>query len=120
MSTDLRYRILFVRNAAISVRFFVDQLGYKLFHHIILGGKVCPLLENSSKELIGLIEESDKDDCINILNTDDCLRDYCMFKQREVQALGKPQYQAEGLAVAFNDPSGTRFILLEKRDYTNV
>ncbi|RZK76544.1 MAG: hypothetical protein EOO85_11090 [Pedobacter sp.] len=119
MNTDLKYKVLFVKSEEISVNFFIDQLGFKMYQKIEINGKVCPLLQNANKDLMAFIENTGRDE-INIMNTDDCLRDYYFFKQKNVEILGKPQYHHDGLTIDFNDPSGSRFVLLEERDYTDA
>jgi len=119
MNTDLKYKVLFVKSEEISVNFFINQLGFKMYERIKINGKVRPLLQNTNKDLMAFMENTGKDE-INILNTDDCLRDYYFFKQKNVQTLGKPQYHNKGLAIGFNDPSGSQFVLLEERDYTDA
>ncbi len=119
MNTDLKYKVLFVKSEETSVKFFINKLGFKMYQKIEINGKVYPLLQNENKDLMAFMENAGKDE-VNVLNTDDCLRDYYLFKQRNIQTLGKPQYDHKGLTIGFNDPSGSRFILLEERDYTDA
>lgn len=57
--------------------------------------------------------------CI-VLNTEDCLNDYHLYKTSGVFFCIAPRYLATGLAAEFLDPSGNRFILLEERNYTEI
>ncbi|RBQ04916.1 hypothetical protein DRW42_17525 [Pedobacter miscanthi] len=52
-----------------------------------------------------------------VLNSDDCLEDYCRLKSRGVIFKKTPSYLSEGLSVEFSDPYGNDFIILEQRNY---
>lgn len=52
-----------------------------------------------------------------VLNSDDCLEDYCRLKSRGVIFKKTPSYLSEGLSVEFSDPYGNNFTILEQRNY---
>lgn len=119
MDTELQYRVLFVKDAKTSHDFCINQLGFQDCGLIDMNGKFSPFLKDLHGNYL-VLQESSVEDRVNIIITDDCLRDYFLLKQRNLQLLGKPRYQDKGLAIDFNDPSGTRFVLLEERDYSDA
>ena len=52
-----------------------------------------------------------------LLNSDDCLEDYCRLKSRGVVFKKTPSYLNEGLSAEFSDPYGNDFTILEQRNY---
>ena len=119
MSRELKYKVLFVKSEEASVNFFVSQLGFQEYQPIEIDGRACPVLQDQHNGLMAFVDDS-CNAAVNVLNTDDCLRDYCFFKHNNVPITGRPEYDQQGLRVGFNDPSGSHFVLLEERNYTDA
>ncbi|EDM36602.1 hypothetical protein PBAL39_25080 [Pedobacter sp. BAL39] len=72
---------------------------------------------------VDLLIQARKDDAVQddiILSTDDCIRDYYRLKQQGMLDLKEPAYFDSGVFLEFKDPSGNRFVLIEKRDYKEL
>ena len=54
-----------------------------------------------------------------IINTDDCQRDFHQLKTAGIQIGKTPKYTANGLEAAFADNYGNKYVLVEKRDYSD-
>jgi hypothetical protein len=53
------------------------------------------------------------------INTDDCLRDFHQLKNAGIQIIKAPKYTSDGLEAVFADNCGNKYILVEKRDYSD-
>jgi hypothetical protein len=107
-----------------EVDFCTDKLGFKVFKHTrVLNEKECVILI-SPKEALGLmvIESDQKYDlgATVTLNTNDFLKDHFELKSHGISFLSEPEYTAAGIAAAFEDPSGNRWVLIEERDYNDI
>lgn len=60
-----------------------------------------------------------KTDEATIINTDNCLRDLHQLKNAGIQIIQSPKYTAEGLEAIFADNYGNKYVLVEKRDYSD-
>jgi hypothetical protein len=54
-----------------------------------------------------------------IINTDNCLRDFHQLKNAGIQIEKAPKYTANGLEAVIADNYGNRYLLVEKRDYSD-
>ncbi|UHA61219.1 VOC family protein [Metabacillus litoralis] len=52
-----------------------------------------------------------------VIETDDCLREYHIMKEKGVRFLGEPQEMPWGTEVVFEDLYGNRFDLLQVKSY---
>lgn len=72
---------------------------------------------------VDLLLQTPREDVVQeeiVLTTDDCIRDYLRLKQQGILQLKAPVYIDSGLFLEFEDPSGNRFVLIEKRDYKEL
>lgn len=119
---ELKYFTLCTRNIDSEIDFCTGKLGFRVFKHTkILNQRQCTILvkDNSDKALM-LIESDDKNKAGStvILNTDDFLKDHFELKGVGVNFLSEPEYTMAGIAAAFEDPDGNRWVLIEERDYS--
>jgi len=54
-----------------------------------------------------------------VINTDNCLRDFHQLKNAGIQIEKAPKYTANGLEAIIADNYGNRYLLVEKRDYSD-
>ena len=54
-----------------------------------------------------------------IINTNDCIKDYCRLITAGILFKNKPQYTRKGLEAVFVDHYQNRYRLIEKRNYTD-
>jgi len=54
-----------------------------------------------------------------IINTDNCLRDFHQLKNAGIQIVHAPKYTTDGLEAVFADNYGNKYMLVEKRDYSD-
>ena len=114
------YQVVFVKCEESSLSFFSNIPGFTLAEKIEIQGKECPILQSGNGDLIMLVEKETIEADTIVLKTDDCVRDYYLFNQKNISGLTKPRYVAHGLELCFSDPSGNRFILTEERDYSEA
>jgi hypothetical protein len=60
-----------------------------------------------------------KSDEAIIINTDNCLRDFHQLKNAGIQIVKAPKYTTTGLEAVFADNYGNKYVLVEKRDYSD-
>jgi len=53
------------------------------------------------------------------INTDNCLRDFHRLKNADIQIVKAPRYTINGLEAVFADNYGNKYVLVEKRDYSD-
>jgi hypothetical protein len=114
------YQVVFVKCEESSLSFFCDIPGFTIAEKIEIQGKECPILQSGNGDLIMLVEKETIEADTIVLKTDDCVRDYYLFNQKNIPGLTKPRYVAHGMELCFLDPSGNRFILTEERDYSEA
>ena len=87
-----------------------------------LGVTVSNKLGNNYLQLLNfsLIANKPNSHEIIILNTDDCLRDYHKLKSADIKIEQIPRYTARGLEAIISDNYGNHFMLLEKRNYSEM
>ena len=120
MDFDQSCKVVFVKCEETSLIFFTETLGFKLHEKIEIQGKKCPILQLNSGDFMMLVEKQQVDLDTVVLRTDDCVRDYYLFKQKSLVTLTKPRYVENGLELCFSDPSGNQFIMIEERDYSDA
>ncbi|MNL01536.1 hypothetical protein D3C87_1220100 [compost metagenome] len=120
MDFNKGYRVVFVKCKETSLRFFMEVPGFEFYETIEIQGKECPILKLNNEDFVMLVEKDSAEQDTIILKTDDCLRDYHLFKQKSLTTLAKPRYVDNGLELCFSDPNGNQFIMLEERDYTDA
>lgn len=120
MDLEKKYKVVFATCVERSLEFFVEKIGFEAYESIAIEGKECPVLQLKNGDFLMLVHREEIEQDSIVLDTDDCLRDYHLLKQKEVPDLTSPSYVTQGLSIEFFDPSGNRFILLEKRDYTDA
>jgi hypothetical protein len=120
MNFDQNYKVVFVKCEETSLNFFTEMLGFKLYEKIEIQSKECPILQLNGGDFMMLVEKQTIDPDTVVLRTDDCVRDYYLFKQKSLATLTKPRYVDNGLELCFSDPSGNQFIMIEERDYSEA
>jgi len=55
-----------------------------------------------------------------VFETDNCLRDYHQLNNAGITIEKIPRYTSRGLEVMISDDNGNRFLLLEKREYSEI
>jgi hypothetical protein len=122
INKELIYLQLSVREPEEACQFLVKYLGFSKY--TVPGKKVnaerqaflvCNRFGNSYLLTPVFLLQSDEE---IIVNTDDCLRDYCQLNLAGLKFEKKPQYTSDGLEVKIIDHNGNKYKLLEKRDYT--
>lgn len=120
MNFNQGYKVVFVNCKLKSLDFFSNMPGFILQEEIEIQGRQYPILQLNQGDLIMLVEKEAMVPETIVLKTDDCIRDYHLFRQKQLDTITKPRYVDNGLELCFSDPSGNRFILLEERDYSEV
>lgn len=120
----LKYIPVFAEDIGAQMDFYTQKLGFNIISNIsfIAGEKSTVLQANNLDVALIMTNASRNNDyksCI-ILNTDDCLKDYHLYKTAGVSFYEAPRYLPAGLTAEFLDPGGNRFILLEERSYTEI
>jgi len=129
MSLSIKYIPVFSGNIHKEVQFFMD------YFNLIPAGKIkvtddvegILLKLDANKELYLLIMpdfmKNDKKGAADfniIVNTNDCLKEYLLMKDSGIEFEKKPEHTPSGLAVRFNTPGGSRYMLLEERNYNEL
>lgn len=120
----LKYIPVFAEDADAQIDFYTQKLGFSAISNIcFIEGEECTVLQADNLDVALVVAGSNSNNtfksCI-ILNTEDCLKDYHLFKTAGVFFYAAPRYLPTGLAAEFLDPGGNRFILLEERNYTEI
>lgn len=119
MDLELKYKVIFVTSLDLSLEFFTTRIGFEKQEDLEVAGRDCTVLKMFNGDFLMLVQNEEIESEPAILYTDDCLRDYYRLRIKQVADLTLPEYVSEGLSITFSDPSGNRFMLLEKRDYTD-
>ncbi|WP_316813828.1 hypothetical protein [Pedobacter heparinus] len=114
------YKVIFVNCEETSLKFFTDIPGFRLYERIAIEGKQCPILQLSNGDFMMLVEKEVVGPDTVVLKTDDCLRDYHLFRKKNIATLSRPRYVDNGLELCFSDPTGNQFVILEERDYKDA
>jgi predicted enzyme related to lactoylglutathione lyase len=120
----LKYIPVFAEDAVAQIDFYTQKLGFNAISNIsFMKGEESIVLQADNLDVALVMTVSHNGDayksCI-ILNTEDCLKDYHLYKAAGVFFCEAPRYLPTGLAAEFLDPGGNRFILLEERNYTEI
>lgn len=125
MTEELTYTEICVKEPRATLKFLTQYVGFvnvSSLHNAEAPGRSGFLLRDKLGQSYFIpLRAGSNDDCKAgiVINTDDCLRDYYLLYKAGVQFDGIPGYTSDGLkAVAVAD-NGTRYTLLEHRDYTD-
>lgn len=119
---ELKYVTLYADSMSSEIDFCTNKLGFRILKRTkTLSQRDCVILtrDNAGPELI--VIEGDGHSIAGstvVLNTQDFLKDHFELKNIGIQFLSEPEYTVAGIAAAFNDPSGNRWVLIEERDYS--
>jgi catechol 2,3-dioxygenase-like lactoylglutathione lyase family enzyme len=118
---EIKYVTLYTCNINIEIDFCTDKLGFRVLKRTtVLHEKECVILIRAKEALGIMLIESDENSDLGAtvtLNTNDFLRDHFELKSHGISFLSEPEYTPAGIAAAFEDPSGNRWVLIEERDY---
>ena len=118
---EIKYVTLYVNSISSEVDFCTDKLGFKVLKHTkVLDEKECVILIRGEEAVGVMLIESDQKEDLHAtitINTNDFLRDHFELKSHGVSFLSEPEYTPAGIAAAFEDPSGNRWVLIEEREY---
>lgn len=121
MDLEQKYKVVYVTDLQKSLDFFLTKLGLKLHEHLDIPGRDrAVVLQMFDGDFLMLLQNEELEKVPVLLYTDDCLRDHYRLSVENVVGLTAPMYSPEGVTIAFPDPCGNKFILLEKRDYTDT
>ncbi|MDN5287843.1 MAG: hypothetical protein JWR38_4117 [Mucilaginibacter sp.] len=120
----LKYIPVFAEDVDAQIDFYTQKLGFNVISNIgFIEGEESMVLQANNLDVAFVMAGSNRDSvyksCI-ILNTEDCLKDYHLYKTAGVFFYAAPRYLPAGLAAEFLDPGGNRLILLEERSYTEI
>lgn len=116
----LKYIPVFAEDPDAQISFYTQKLGFNPISNMSFAeGEEYAVLQADNLDVALVVGGSAFKSCV-ILNTDDCLKDYHLYKTAGVFFSTVPRYLPTGLAAEFLDPSGNRFILLEERNYTEI
>lgn len=120
MNTDIT-NCLYVKvgNLERATTFFRDFLGMEV-EQSSFDTNPCVIVKQDKETNILLSEKSYSNQISEIIiNTSDCIEQYCLLKSKGVSFKHSPTYFPEGLKAEFTDDDGNRYILLELRKYEN-
>ncbi|MGN7987315.1 VOC family protein [Pedobacter sp. 22226] len=118
MSPSAKFFYVQVQQLNDADAFYANCLGMPTEATIFPGQEKGILVKADDKTSIFLSEHKHQNQTNKIvLQSDDCLEDYCRLKSRGVIFKKTPSYLTEGLSAAFSDPYGNEFIILEQRNY---
>jgi predicted enzyme related to lactoylglutathione lyase len=106
-----------------ALRFFTGKLNFVVSEELeMLPGLRTMVVTPPNRSLSLVLVESRSSSHVYsrnkiVIETDDCIRDYCTFKKAGVRFKSEPQYFAAGLMANFSDPFGNLYALLEVRNY---
>lgn len=124
MTEELTYAEICVKEPLATLKFLTQYLGFVNISNLYNAeepGRPGFLLRDKSGRSYFIPLSADSEDFTTtiIINTDDCLRDYYLLDKAGVQFGGIPGYTGDGLQAIAVDDNGTRYTLLEHRDYTD-
>ena len=108
-----------------SMLFYTQYLKFTLYKYIRVSNYeewwILKKEDIVSTSLI-LIKETNKKNTKNclVLDTTDCIVDYCHLKENGVIGLSEPIYTDLGLVIKFLDCDGNKVFLLEERKYNEL
>ncbi len=120
----LKYIPVFTQDMEGQISFYTQKLGFKTAGNLsFMDGGQSTIVQAKNLDVALVVTPSNNSNdfktCI-LLNTDDCLNDYHLYKTSGVFFCIAPRYLPTGLVAEFLDPDGNRFILLEERNYTEL
>ena len=124
MTEELTYAEICVKEPRATLKFLTQYLGFvnvsNLYNAEDPGRPGFLLRDKSGRSyFIPLYADHDSYNSPIVINTDDCLKDYYLLDKQGVQFDGIPGYTSIGLKAVAVDDNGTRYTLLEYRDYTD-
>ena len=120
---ELKCVMLPAENFSAQINFYIQKLGYQLLNDTPSSNDNEGVMLERQGCLINFIPSKEaKTDLTGsiIMDTDDCLMDYYILREKGVKFKTEPEYTPDGLAASFFDPSGNEWILLEKREYKDI
>lgn len=124
MTEELTYAEICVKEPRVTLKFLTQYLGFINISNLYNDeepGRPGFLLRNKSGRSYFVPLHAGNNDCNTpvVIDTDDCLRDYYLLGKAGIQFNGIPGYTSDGLQAIAVDDNGTRYTLLEHRDYTD-
>jgi len=124
MTEELTYAEICVKEPRATLKFLTQHLGFvnvSNLHNAENPGRPGFLLRDKSGRSYFIPLHADTDDYNSpiVINTDDCLKDYYLLDKQGIQFDGIPGYTSLGLKAVAVDNNGTRYTLLEHRDYSD-
>ncbi len=116
-----KYTVFYVADMAGDLDFLTQKLGFRV------AGKI-ELAPNEEGVLLAL-KDQDLQICLVqaatglegkqtvIFETENCLKEYLMLKDKDVHFSAPPSYTTSGLVARFTNNHNQEFILLEQRNY---
>lgn len=123
MAKIIKYTSVYIDNIQDALNFYTNTLKFILIENFkISADEEWWILKRNNLEEIGLILIKAKvfSNSTLIVNTDDCLLEYCELKEMSIKNLSEPFYSTLGLSVNFADPSGNKIMLIEERKYNDL
>lgn len=131
MSRKIGHITILVSDYDEAIDYYVNKLGFVLLTDNSFGEDMRWVTVASSRESETAIVfvEADTvekkarvgsqaaDHVFLVIETDDCLREYHIMKEKGVRFLGEPQEMPWGTEVVFEDLYGNRFDLLQVKSY---
>lgn len=125
MGKEIKYASLYIDLKEDSLSFYKQYLDFNVFKDVSVGDdERWWVLKKEEGEEIGLILiQSDGNNHENntlIINTHDCILEYCKLRDNGLGNLSTPLYSTLGLSFNFYDPSGNKIVVLEERKYEEL
>ena len=127
--TRLGQLSLLIKDYEEALEFYIHKLGFVKRHDKSYGKGMrwltgsphtqkdlsLILVKANSKDSLSLVGKQGGGFCLLVLETDDCYRDYRLFKARGVNFLSKPREVNWGIEVVFEDLYGNKLDLLQPK-----
>ncbi|WP_169306891.1 VOC family protein [Pedobacter polaris] len=120
----IRYASLYIDDKKESISFYTQHLDFTVFKNVMFGDyEQWWILKKKEQQEISLIliwnEEENPDRSTLILNTNDCILEYCRLKDNGFRQLSTPLYSTLGMSFYFYDPAGNKIVVIEERAYND-
>jgi catechol 2,3-dioxygenase-like lactoylglutathione lyase family enzyme len=131
MNRKIGHITILVNDYDEAIDYYTNSLGFTLITDHSFGEgmrwvTVAPSKQHETAIVFVEAETEDKMDRVGsqaakhvflVIETDDCIRDYTIMKEKGVTFLGEPKDMPWGIEVVFEDLYGNRFDLLQVKSY---